>query len=55
MKKIYNLNYFSGLNELNMFRTLNEELIDFILYLNYNINLLEVNAKKDIDVIISLK
>ena len=38
-----------------MFRTLNEELIDFILYLNYNINLLEVNAKKDIDVIISLK
>ena len=51
----YNLTYFSGLNELNMFRTLNEELIDFILYLNYNINLLEVNAKKDIDVIISLK
>ena len=51
----YNLNCFSGLNELNKFRTLNEELIDFILYLNYNINLLEVNAKKDIDVIISLK
>ena len=51
----YSLKCFYGLDALNMFRTQNEELIDFILYLSYNINLLELNTKKDIEVINSLK
>ena len=45
----------SGLHELNLFREYNEELIDFIIYLNYNIGLLELKSKKDIEVINSLR
>ena len=47
--------YKPGINELNEFRKYNEELIDFLIYLNYNINFLELNVKKDIIVIKKLK
>ena len=50
-----NINYKPGIFELNNFRKNNEELIDFIIYLNYNMNLLELNDKKDISIIKELK
>ena len=50
-----NINYKPGIFELNNFRKNNEELIDFIIYLNYNMNLLELNDKKDINIIKELK
>ena len=50
-----NLYYKHGLFDLNNFRTYNEEMIDFIIYLNYNINLLELNAKNDVEVVTFLK
>ena len=46
-----NLSYSNGIKELNEFRKYNEEFIDFIIYLDYNINFLELNIKKDDNVI----
>ena len=36
---------------MNQFRKYNEELIDFIIRLNYNLNIIEINEKKDISTI----
>ena len=55
LKTNIDLNFKPGFYELNYFREYNEEFIDFIIYLNYNINLLELNAKKDIELVKDLK
>ena len=49
------LQYKPGLYELNQFRENNEELIDFIIYLNHNINLLELNSQRDQNIVEDLK
>ena len=51
LKTNRDLNYKPGIFELDTFRKFNEELIDFIVYLNYNANLLELIAKKNINII----
>ena len=45
------LKFSPGINELNEFRTYNEELIDFYIKLNYNANFLELNIKKDVKIL----
>ena len=47
----HSLKFNPGINELNEFRAYNEELIDFYIYLNYNVNFLELNVKKDVTII----
>ena len=55
LKTSRDINYKPGILELNTFRKYNEELIDFIIYLNYNINLLELNAQKNLNIIRDFK
>lgn len=45
------LTYKPGINEMKTFREQNEELLDFIIFLNYNLNFLELKANKDTSVI----
>ena len=51
LKTYQDVKYKPGILQLNNFRKYNEELIDFIIYLNYNLNLLEINEKRDIAII----
>ena len=51
LKTYQDIKYKPGIFQLNNFRNYNEELADFIIYLNYNLNLLEIKAKRDIDLI----
>ena len=51
----HSLKFNPGIGELNEFRKYNEELIDFYIYLYYNINFLELNAKKRVTIVTNLK
>ena len=44
-----------GISELNKFREQNEELVDFIIVLEYNLNFLELSSKNDKEVIKQLQ
>ena len=46
-----NLTFKPGINHLNDFLKYNEEFIDFISLLNYNLNFFDLNVKRDENII----
>ena len=51
LKSNQEIGYKPGIIQMKQFRKYNEELIDFIIRLNYNLNILQINEKKDISTI----